>query len=519
MVTMIRLTLILLFAGFFLGTCQKRVELHEIIPLSDQQAIDNLCDNPLAANPESYESLNKLFDSLDYYHKQSNTFELLRIYIELAELMRASGNYFLGINFLRHVMAHPDMNIQPLLSAKAHNRMAAIFFELYWHNDEVLAYFDSTYLHCKKVYEYEYIGEESDLLANNLIIEAALNILEEEYHEAEELLLRALDIYNQHGSKPDLSFYGNLTKTWIMLGNYNDALILALEFHDDMIAKDNLAGQIMSADLIGETYKAMGNEAMSEEFFAKSKSFAERRDLVVDYFTIKHLVSEFEKQKADRNLALLYEDRLFFMRLTQITVFASIAILLLLTIVAYMFRQRYNTIKLENELFEARNEIDKMAIEKQEEEAGKLKNDLNDKENLLASKIVAISRINEMLIFILKKVQETNMRTTNSHARKSLSEISGLIKRYIKTDTWEEFDAIVASANSDFISRLTEVHPDLTSLERRLCLFLRMNMSTKEISDITLQNSRAIEMARHRLRTKFKLERNDSLQSYLAQFS
>jgi len=51
-----------------------------------------------------------------------------------------------------------------------------------------------------------------------------------------------------------------------------------------------------------------------------------------------------------------------------------------------------------------------------------------------------------------------------------------------------------------------------------LCAMLRMDLSIKEISELTIQNHRAVEMARHRLRQKFNLEREDNLTAYLSHF-
>lgn len=59
----------------------------------------------------------------------------------------------------------------------------------------------------------------------------------------------------------------------------------------------------------------------------------------------------------------------------------------------------------------------------------------------------------------------------------------------------------------------------LTPNERKLCAFLRLNMTTKEIAELTEQSPRAVEVARHRLRKKLKLNRSENLTSYLANLS
>lgn len=524
---MLKLFIALVFAGF------SSAPLHDNHNLKDDSVMpQNIPDlDRISCNlNERYHQVNldleKVLDSLDYYQRHEMTLKGLGICIKLAELMRASGHYSSGVAYLNYVLAHKELHHHPQLSASAHNRLAAIYFELAYHNPENTVFFDSASYHCQAVAKYSNAGDDFALLANNLVIEAALLMLGEKYHEADSILLKASDIYTKNGLKPDLSFYSNLSKTWLELGKYDEALKLAFEYYHEMLAADNLVGKCMSTRIIGETYQAMGDTEKSKEYFAKSDEFGKQRNVMVEYLTVKELIARHEMEKADKNIAVLYRDRVLYLRLTRISIILFFALLIFSATMYYTFKQYKKAARLENELLETSAKADKLAIEnatlqieKQKAEANLLRTNLNDKDNLLTSKVLAISRINEMLIFILKRVQDINLKSSNPQVRKSISEISGLIRKHVKVNNWEEFDTFVASGNNDFIRKLCEAHPGLSSLERRLCLFLNMNMTTKEISDITMQNIRAIEMARHRLRSKFNLQREDSIQAYLQQFS
>ena len=63
-----------------------------------------------------------------------------------------------------------------------------------------------------------------------------------------------------------------------------------------------------------------------------------------------------------------------------------------------------------------------------------------------------------------------------------------------------------------------EKYPDLTPNEKKICAFLRLNMSTKDICAITYQSVRSIDMARFRLRKKIGLDSDENLVSFLSQF-
>lgn len=78
-----------------------------------------------------------------------------------------------------------------------------------------------------------------------------------------------------------------------------------------------------------------------------------------------------------------------------------------------------------------------------------------------------------------------------------------------KAKAWEEFEYRFQQLHSGFYDRLNHRFPDLTINERRLCAFLILDMTTKEISDITGQSVRAVNMARIRLRNKLGLTHTD----------
>jgi DNA-binding CsgD family transcriptional regulator len=69
--------------------------------------------------------------------------------------------------------------------------------------------------------------------------------------------------------------------------------------------------------------------------------------------------------------------------------------------------------------------------------------------------------------------------------------------------------------NREFYNNLIMRYPHLTPNERKLACFLRLNMTTKEISSITFQTGDSIKVARTRLRKKMGLSQDDSLIAFL----
>ena len=82
--------------------------------------------------------------------------------------------------------------------------------------------------------------------------------------------------------------------------------------------------------------------------------------------------------------------------------------------------------------------------------------------------------------------------------------------------TWQEFETHFNQVHAHFYQRLMTKFPTLTSNEKKLCAFIRLNLSTKEICAITQHSQKSIEIARTRLRQKLNLLRDQPLSAVIA---
>jgi len=69
-----------------------------------------------------------------------------------------------------------------------------------------------------------------------------------------------------------------------------------------------------------------------------------------------------------------------------------------------------------------------------------------------------------------------------------------------------------------FYKKLNEQFPNLTPNDLRLCAFLRLNMTSKEIAELTFQSPESLKTARYRLRKKIGLDRTENLVAFLTKF-
>jgi tetratricopeptide (TPR) repeat protein len=130
--------------------------------------------------------------------------------------------------------------------------------------------------------------------------------------------------------------------------------------------------------------------------------------------------------------------------------------------------------------------------------------DIVVKDKELASSVLYLLKKNELLnnvserLLLLKK----KMRAENHNA---IQKIILDIQEGAKEDMWEEFEIRFQQVHDDYFKKLKAHAPDLTPGEIKICTFLKLNMTSKEISAITRQSVKSIEVARTRIRKKMRL--------------
>lgn len=172
-------------------------------------------------------------------------------------------------------------------------------------------------------------------------------------------------------------------------------------------------------------------------------------------------------------------------------------------------------------IYRQEQEISKLELLKKEQENVNLKNDLEFKEKDLTSKAMYIIQSNERIDSVVGKLKELE-RKAEEKERISNIEIRSLIndlKANSRRESWKEFETHFVQVHQSFYDNLLISFPELSSNERKLCAFLRLNLSTKEISEITGKSIHSLNVARTRLRQKLGIvNTEDNLSVFLSRF-
>ena len=101
---------------------------------------------------------------------------------------------------------------------------------------------------------------------------------------------------------------------------------------------------------------------------------------------------------------------------------------------------------------------------------------------------------------------------------KEIKEVMRLINRQLNTTAdWKVFEEAFNNADKEFLKSVKSKHPNLTSNDLRLCAYLRLNLSSKEIAPLLNISHKSVEVKRYRLRKKMNLDHDINLTDYILQ--
>lgn len=138
----------------------------------------------------------------------------------------------------------------------------------------------------------------------------------------------------------------------------------------------------------------------------------------------------------------------------------------------------------------------------------------------LNSSTMSLVRKNEILLGIaarLTKIQQMpEFSAADQAVVREISGVQAMIQQHIgREEDGRDFSENFDHVYEDFTRLLMATHPDLNSADRRLCCYLKMGLTTKDIAALLNVNPRSVEMARYRLRKKMNLPRSTNLSEYL----
>ena len=165
-------------------------------------------------------------------------------------------------------------------------------------------------------------------------------------------------------------------------------------------------------------------------------------------------------------------------------------------------RHRTQIIELEHEA--------EIKLRQQDYEKHRLEMEVQSKASEVAGKSLSIAKHSEMI----ESIQ--NVLETEKNAEMLIGKIKKVIKiSTISKNEWQSFEKNLIKSHEEFVERLTTKYPVLTPKDIKLCIYLKMNLSSKEIAPLMNISFRGVELHRYRLRKKLEIGTEESLSKFM----
>jgi len=272
-----------------------------------------------------------------------------------------------------------------------------------------------------------------------------------------------------------LEIYGEI---YILKGDSQKA-ILYFEKAFDLAHKNNYYKMIQkSAELLHKSYISFNDTVKAYKFLLIEKNAQDKLNNNSNKQEIAKIEFQYNLEKERTQKELLQKRK----NLYTVIIFTLLVFIILIIIILF-YKQKIKT--------------NKINFEKQ-----KIESELSIKNNELSINLMAIFKKNEIKSDIVNKLVKHEQNLKEEKTKKEISKIIKEIDTGYNEKIWNEFSTRFQEVHIGFYEKLLSKFPDLTQGELRLCAFLVLNMSSKEISDITGQQISTLENARYRLRKK-----------------
>lgn len=207
----------------------------------------------------------------------------------------------------------------------------------------------------------------------------------------------------------------------------------------------------------------------------------------------------------------------------------AIFCLIIIAIILYLFKRKIERSKgqekiRQQEKFKEREEKLQLETVEAEKEIIRLRNEklreqMISKDKELANSTLDMIHKNKLLTRIKNDLKKISSSTMDDESKNNIQTLSKKINRELDTEKqWEVFETHFENVHEAFLTRLKTQYPDLSPRELKLCAYLRMNISSKEIAVLMNISTRGVEISRYRLRKKLSLNRNENLTDFILTF-
>lgn len=352
------------------------------------------------------------------------------------------------------------------------------------------------------VYFNKFLQITTELGDTTSMIYALVNIGEtyrfnEDFELAKQYYFKASELNKRiNDSQAKAAIFGNLASIYFDQKDYKRSISF-LKKSIELCSQNNGLSNYLLQDYnaIVEAFAAQNMYDSAYTYYNKYISF---RDSVYEsdrLQTIDNLLTEYEiaeRESQAKILAVKLRNR------NMILIF-SFSLLILIVLLLILTYSRY---KLKTKIYKEETEALNLTIDEKNRE--------------LVTRVMEQNRQTEVYEGINKTISSLENKEDTDSLKEYLTSLKISLSKKEKIGMgWDSFKLHFEQVHPDFFNKLLTQSKNLTQNDLRICGYIKLHLSTKDIANILNISDRAIQTSRYRIKKKLNLPKDVDLLKYI----
>jgi len=445
-------------------------------------------------------SLSYFFQGLKLAEKNNDLEKMNAINLNIGITYTETENYDKGLEYLHKCRLYyekdKNKNTGPLLVI--YTDLGAVH-QCKNQLDSAQIYFHKALSICKST--------NNDGLGGVLINLGDLYTKLKKYDEAAEYYNQGITYLNQ---KKDLRGYWHSQYSIAHLAycqqKYPEAIALYEKVIDVFIKTEDFSYLSDSYMDLSKIYRAIGKPDKALDYYIKYTEIFNKISSGEVLSKMAQLEMQYDLEKMEQknklDIALLNKEKQIITY--RYYIISGLLLLGLFMLIALMYRRNTKKKLIEAKLLNA------------ELEQKNLEEEIKYSKKELESFALQIVHTNDFLLTIKKSLHDIKDSKDGDVISQKVREISFQITQSLRRNKdIEKLQERIDLVHSSFMKKLSEQFPQLTEKEKRLCVMLKLDLSSKEIAVLNNISENAVMMARYRMRKKMNMNSEENLVDFL----
>ncbi|MDO4159175.1 MAG: tetratricopeptide repeat protein [Prevotellaceae bacterium] len=351
---------------------------------------------------------------------------------------------------------------------------------------------------------------------------AEVSEAENNYNEAERILQEALAMQNGRPMNESmLSTKIEMANVYVKTKRRADFLKLKNVIINELAPIRSSEFRANGYNRLSELCFLSGDSIEGARLLLKSNRINDSLRMVTDNYQLQQLLVAYDTERLQNNNTMLKQSLSQSQLQTKnlnLTIIACFFFMILLGVIVTLLIRKNRSNKIIHEQQIRIHEYEQEELKRNEIN---LLNTIDGNNRRLTEYAIDLSAINEFQQQLCKQLENVQKSEENlgEESQKMLANIISDLKHTKNNQLGSDFHTYFEQVNPSFIRTLKSVYPNLTANDIRLCAYLYLGLSTKEIASLTYREIRSIETSRLRLRKKLNVPQNITLQDFLNSIS